>query len=220
MSEFDWERQTVFPVAKPGYMAIGILAFATLILAILQMAVLALAGLVFTIFVCCFYRDPDRLIPNKPDALVSPADGRIVHVGPVDANPFFEGACMKVSIFMSPFNVHINRMPFDGTVGKVIYNPGKFIRADLAEASSTNEHNAVFLHTDRGANICVVQISGMVARRIICGVQEGDKVARGQRYGMICLGSRVDLYLPEDFDASVAVKDRVKGGSSILGYLK
>ena len=127
---------------------------------------------------------------------------------------------MKISIFMSPFNVHINRIPLDGTVGKVIYNRGKFLRADLAEASSVNEHNAVFLHTDRGADIVVVQISGMVARRIICGVQEGDKVAKGERYGMICLGSRVDLYLPKDFDASVAVKNTVKGGSSILGYLK
>ena len=127
---------------------------------------------------------------------------------------------MKISVFMSIVNVHINRIPYDGTIKNIDYNPGDFLPANLDKASKKNEQNAVLLETENGRQIVFVQIAGLIARRIICRVQAGDTVSRGQRYGMICFGSRLDIYLPEDVEPSVAVGDYVKAGTSILGYLK
>jgi len=120
---------------------------------------------------------------------------------------------------MSVFNVHVNRIPYDGRVTAVEYNPGKFFSANLDKASRDNEQNAIFLETEKKQKICFVQIAGLIARRIICKAQTGDKVFRGQRFGMICFGSRLDVYLPADAKLNVSVGDRVKAGSSILGYL-
>ena len=138
---------------------------------------------------------------------------------PVDNSRFFEGTCTKTSIFMSVFNVHVNRVPHEGVVKKISYYPGKFFLANLDKASLENEHNAVYLETIDGEKICVVQVAGLIARRIICKVQEGDRVYRGQRFGMICFGSRLDVYLPTDSKLNVVVGDRVKAGISVLGYL-
>ena len=120
---------------------------------------------------------------------------------------------------MSVFNVHVNRIPHEGQVEKIEYHPGKFVNADLDKASEDNERNAVFMITARGQRYCVVQIAGLIARRIICQLQAGDTVYRGRRYGMICFGSRLDVYLPVDATLNVAVGDRVKAGTSIVGYL-
>jgi phosphatidylserine decarboxylase len=120
---------------------------------------------------------------------------------------------------MSLFNVHVNRIPHEGFVEKVSYYPGKFFLANLDKASRENEHNAIHLETIDGKKMCIVQIAGLIARRIICKVQEGEKVDRGQRFGMICFGSRLDVYLPADSKLNVAVGDRLKAGISVLGYL-
>jgi phosphatidylserine decarboxylase len=120
---------------------------------------------------------------------------------------------------MSIFNVHVNRVPFSGEIDRVAYFPGKFFSANLDKASSDNEHNAVSMKTDQGYEISFVQIAGLVARRIICHVQEGQTVNRGQRFGLICFGSRLDVYLPADTDIAVRVGDRVKAGTSVLGEL-
>jgi len=121
---------------------------------------------------------------------------------------------------MSVFNAHVNRIPHDGLVKEIWYFPGKFFSANLDKASDKNEHNAVFIETPRGRSICMVQIAGLIARRIICEISGGDRVKRGHRFGMICFGSRVDLYLPHDFNLAVKHGDRVRAGSSIIGYLK
>jgi phosphatidylserine decarboxylase len=140
-------------------------------------------------------------------------------VGRVENSPFFSGDSMKVSIFMSVFNVHVNRIPYDGRVREISYHPGKFFSANLDKASEKNEHNAVFLETRDGKHMCVVQVAGLIARRIICSTKPGDPVLRGQRFGIICFGSRLDVYLPDDTRVDVAVGDTVKAGTSILGKL-
>ena len=222
MQKYTWPDppgQVAFPVTRAGYPLIFGFAFITIVFALLDFTILCLLGLVFTIFICCFFRDPERLIPKKQGAVVSPADGKIIAAGIVDSNAFVEGACLKISIFMSVFNVHINRIPYDGTIRSVNYSPGKFFSANRDKASNHNEHNAVLLETEDGQNVCFIQIAGLIARRIICNVQEGDEVVRGQRFGMICFGSRLDVYLPNHTKLDVTVGNTVKAGTSILGYL-
>ena len=220
MEKYSWPEtggQTAFPVARAGYPLIFSAAFVTLIFALLGMTILTLLGLVITFCFCGFFRDPDRAIPNRPGGIVSPADGKVILVGNVDRTSFYEGNCKKISIFMSVLNVHVNRIPFDGIIREVRYYPGKFFAANLHKASLQNEHNAVFLETEDGQRLCVVQVAGLIARRIICKVQPGDNMARGQRFGLICFGSRLDVYLPEDVEIKVAVGDKIKAGASIIG---
>ena len=222
MSDYDWPDPpdgTAFPVAKPGYPFIIAAAFATAIFALLEIVVLALLGLAATVFIIYFFRDPDRPVPSAPAAVVAPADGKVIGLEEVDGGIFFEGRCRKLSIFMSVFNVHVNRIPVEGVVRKIDYHPGKFVAANLDKASTDNERNAVFIESPAGTSVTVVQIAGLVARRIICRLTEGDAVTKGQRFGMICFGSRVDLYLPLGFDAAVAVGDTVQSGTTILGEL-
>jgi phosphatidylserine decarboxylase len=152
--------------------------------------------------------------------VVSPADGKVVAASVVDHSPFYDGQTMKISIFMSVFNVHVNRVPYSGRVKEIIYHPGKFISANLDKASLENEHNAVFIETENRRQLCVVQVAGLIARRIICKIQSGESVIRGQRFGLICFGSRLDVYLPTDMKLTVAVGDKVQAGVTILGQLK
>jgi phosphatidylserine decarboxylase len=223
MSKFSWPdapSQTAYPVAKAGYPFIMASAFTTAVFALLGLTVLSLMGLVVTCFICFFFRDPDRAVPNTDHAVVSPADGKVIIVEKEENSRFYEGPCTKISIFMSVFNVHVNRIPYGGIVKKVAYFPGKFFSANLDKASKDNEHNAVFIETDDGKPFCMVQIAGLVARRIICGVHEGHRVSIGQRMGLICFGSRVDLYLPLNFEVTIKKGDRVKAGTSVLGVLE
>ncbi len=214
----DPQRWTAFPVERAGYPFIFAAAFATSVFALLELIAFALLGLLVTFFICFFFRDPDRVIPNEDRAVVSPADGKVVLAQRVDSGPYIEGPSMKVSIFMSIFNVHVNRIPSEGIVKQVRYNPGKFLPAYKDKASMDNEQNAVFIQTTESEPICMVQIAGIVARRIISRVKQGDSVKRGQKMGLICLGSRLDVYLPENSRVIVKKGDKVKGGSSILGY--
>ncbi len=216
----DPPAQTAFPIAKAGYPFIFAAAFVTAVFALLELTGPALSGLVITACICGFFRDPDRLIPNKENAIVSPADGKVIFAERIEANPWIEGPCLKISVFMSVFNVHVNRVPYSGTIRDVRYHPGKFFSANLDKASAENEHNAVVLLTEKGKEICFVQIAGLIARRIICGIQEGDSVVRGQKFGLICFGSRLDVYFPADVNLNVRVGDKVSAGSSILAFLK
>ena len=215
----DPPSQTAFPVASAGYPFILIAAFTTAILALLGLTTPALIGLVAVFCICGFFRDPDRVIPAEEGAVVSPADGKVVIAGPVDNSPYYSGAAMKISIFMSVFNVHVNRVPYSGQVKEINYNPGKFFSANLDKASQQNEHNAVSIKMENGRALCVVQIAGLIARRIICYINPGDQLLRGQRFGLICFGSRLDIYLPTDVKLNVAVGDKVKAGTSILCHL-
>ena len=222
MDEFtrsDLPNRTAFPIASAGYAFIFGAAFATAVLALLGLTTLSLIALAVTFCICGFFRDPDRMIPAEEGVVVSPADGKVILTDTVDNSPFFSGQAMKISIFMSVFNVHVNRIPYDGRVKEIGYHPGKFFSANLDKASLENEHNAVFIEMENGKSLCVVQIAGLIARRIICKIQAGDRVIRGQRFGLICFGSRLDVYLPTDIKLKVAVGDKVSAGATILGQV-
>ncbi len=173
---------------------------------------------IIALFVLQFFRDPARTIPQDAGAVLSPADGRIVAVERVN-DPYVQRDAIKVSVFMNVFNVHSNRSPVDGTVQRVQYFPGKFVNADLDKASTENERNAVWLRTADGQDITSVQVAGLIARRILCYVKAGDVLARGQRYGFIRFGSRVDVYLPLTATVKVAIGDKVSATTTILAQL-
>jgi phosphatidylserine decarboxylase len=172
-----------------------------------------------TLFVLQFFRDPARAVPEDPQAVLAPADGRIVAVEKV-RDPYLERDALKISVFMNVFNVHSNRSPVDGTVKQRWYHAGSFLNAALDKASLENERNALWLRTKGGADVTCVQIAGLVARRILCYVEAGAELARGQRYGFIRFGSRVDLYLPVDAEPKAALGDKVYATETILARLK
>jgi phosphatidylserine decarboxylase len=189
-----------------------------------SVAVWALAGFAWSlplwlvaIFVVQFFRDPPREVPQQTNAVLSPADGRIVKVEKV-RDPYTDRDTLLISVFMNVFNVHSNRAPVDGAVERIEYSAGKFVNADLDKASTENERNALVLKLD-GERITVVQVAGLIARRILCYVKAGDTLARGQRYGFIRFGSRVDVYLPLTARPRVAVGDHVAATTTILAEL-
>lgn len=170
------------------------------------------------LFVLQFFRDPPRDVPKDPLAVVSPADGRVVTVQKA-RDPWLERDALKISVFMNVFNVHSNRSPVDGTVKKRWYHAGSFVNAALDKASSENERNALWLRTRDGQDVTCVQIAGLIARRILCYVDAGSELAKGQRYGFIRFGSRLDVYLPLDAEPSAALGEKVHAGESVLARL-
>jgi phosphatidylserine decarboxylase len=169
-------------------------------------------------FVVQFFRDPPRQVPSLAAAVLSPADGRIVKVNKVH-DALTQRETLLISVFMNVFNVHSNRSPVDGTVESVQHSPGSFVNADLDKASTENERNAMVLRLDSGERVTVIQVAGLIARRILCYVKPGDRLARGQRYGFIRFGSRVDVYLPLTARPRVAVGDIVYATSTVLAEL-
>ena len=170
------------------------------------------------VFVLQFFRDPPRYVPAQKNAVVSPADGRIVAVERVE-DPYAQREALKISVFMNVFNVHSNRIPIGGEIKSVDYFPGLFVNADLDKASTQNERNAIVIHTDSGATVTAVQVAGLIARRILCYVKPSETVEKGQRYGFIRFGSRVDVYLPTDSVPKVAIGDKVSASSTVLAEL-
>ena len=173
---------------------------------------------VAALFVLQFFRDPPREVPADPRAVVSPADGRIVVVGKA-RDPYRDCDALKISVFMNVFNVHSNRSPVDGIVAKVEYHSGSFFNAALDKASLENERNALLMTTRTGQEITCVQVAGLIARRILCYVGVGADLLRGQRYGFIRFGSRVDLYLPLDAEPRAAIGDKVYASETVLARL-
>ncbi|HTP46051.1 MAG TPA: phosphatidylserine decarboxylase [Casimicrobiaceae bacterium] len=171
-----------------------------------------------TLFILQFFRDPPRQVPADPLAVVSPADGRIVFVGKAE-DPYLKRAALKVSVFMNVFNVHSNRSPVDGLVKNKWYHAGRFFNAALDKASAQNERCALHITSETGAEITCVQIAGLIARRILCYADRGDRLARGQRYGFIRFGSRVDVYLPAGATPRVAIGDKVYATTTALATL-
>ena len=171
-----------------------------------------------TLFVLQFFRDPARDVPDEPRAVVSPADGRIVMVGRAQ-DPYLKREALKISVFMNVFNVHSNRAPVDGAVKERWYYPGAFVNAALDKASLENERNALWLRTAAGADVTCVQIAGLIARRILCYVDAGAELVRGQRFGFIRFGSRVDVYLPLDAEPKAAIGDKVYAAETVLAWL-
>jgi phosphatidylserine decarboxylase len=179
----------------------------------------ALPAWAITLFILQFFRDPGRELPADPQAVVSPADGRVVLVGRA-TDPYLNREALKISVFMNVFNVHSNRSPVDGTVKQRWYHPGSFLNAALDKASLENERNALWLQTRGGTDVTCVQIAGLIARRILCYVEAGASLERGQRYGFIRFGSRVDVYVPLDAEVKAALGDKVYATETILARLK
>ena len=170
---------------------------------------------VFTFFTIYFFRDPIRRIPGEPQSVVSPADGTIVAIEEFETSPHYDCPCKRISIFLSIFNVHVNRSPYEGTVESITYKPGQFLDARKSDTSELNEANTLRMTTAKGP-MTVRQISGLVARRIICKVEVGETLAKGEKFGMIKFGSRTELYLPVDAQICVTLNDKVQGGATIV----
>ncbi len=204
-------------LAKEGWFHIAIAFFAAVFASFFFGGFIAFLFWLALAFVIQFFRDPPRPVPTEANAVLSPADGRIVRIDKV-RDPYAERDALLISVFMNVFNVHSNRSSVDGTVKKLQYFPGEFVNAGLDKASTANERNAMVIDA-HGHTVTLVQVAGLVARRILCYAQVGDTVARGQRYGFIRFGSRVDVYLPVDSAVRVAPGDKVSATSTILATL-
>ena len=206
-------------IAREGWPFVAIAVAIMLALAWLLGVLGAILGLAVVAFVVQFFRDPPREVPAAPNAVLSPADGRIVSVGAA-RDPWLDRDALRISVFMNVFNVHSNRSPVDGEVRNAWYSAGAFVNAALDKASVENERNALHLRTRDGRDVTCVQVAGLIARRILCYVKPGDVLARGQRYGFIRFGSRVDVYLPPDAQPRAAVGDVVHATESILAEFR
>jgi phosphatidylserine decarboxylase len=202
-------------LARDGLPIISLFALATLVTAILRWPVPAAILLVLTGFSLNFFRDPDRASPVTPDVAVAPADGVVCKLATA-SDPLSGEQRQVVCIFMNVFNVHVNRAPVAGTVAEVRYIPGKFFNASLDKSSTDNERNIVGIRDAEGENWSVVQIAGLIARRIVCKAATGDQVARGERYGMIKFGSRLDVYLPHGYHPAVTLGEKTVAGVTVM----
>jgi phosphatidylserine decarboxylase len=195
-------------------------AFVTLVLAVQGWTVLTLPALAATLLIGHFFRDPVR-VTNAGDAdLVSPADGRIIAIDRMEADPLARRPCLRVSIFMSVFDVHVNRVPVSGVVQEVRYRKGTFLAANLPKASRENEQNWVRILSDGGQEVVMTQVAGLIARRIVCWPRAGDRVEQGERFGMIRFGSRMDVFVPVESEVLVSMGQHVYGGETVLCRLK
>lgn len=207
------------PVAAEGWPFIIPLAIITALLFVFGWKNVGIVSLVLTLFVLFFFRDPDRTVAEGKGVVVSPADGKVIVIKDVYEPTYLKQDVKQVSIFLSVFNVHVNRSPVEGTVEVVKYNPGKFHVASVDKASLDNEQTAMVI-TNGNKKVLVKQIAGLIARRIICYAKPGDAIQKGERYGLIRFGSRVDIFLPKDTELAVKLGDRVKGARDIIGVLK
>ncbi|HNQ01300.1 MAG TPA: phosphatidylserine decarboxylase family protein [Syntrophales bacterium] len=200
----------------PFIVGLGLLSVALSWIGLKGLAAVACAAMLFVLF---FFRNPRRTIPEGPGLVVSPADGRVLKIEEVQLDGPLTGGHRKVSIFMNVFNVHVNRIPHAGRVEKIEYHAGKFLSADLDKASADNERNTVLIRTAEGKAFLTIQIAGLIARRIVCWIGEGMEVARGQRFGLICFGSRLEVILPLDSKVLVQPGQKVRAGETPLGVL-
>ena len=207
------------PIAREGYPFIILTAALTLAAFFLGMPQIAFLLLLATGFVVWFFRNPERNYPGGEKLVISPADGKVIRIEEIGGHELLPGASRKISIFMNVFSVHVNRFPYSGRIEAIRYDPGKFLSANLDKASSDNERNAVLIRTEEGRLILIIQIAGLVARRIVCWVKEGMSAGKGERFGMIRFGSRVEVLLPADTDILVKVGDNVRAGETPIGGL-
>jgi phosphatidylserine decarboxylase len=205
-------------IAREGWPFLAASLIAAILVTALAGGCWAVPLWIISLFVLQFFRDPSRELPKGEKAVLSPADGRIVVIGPAQ-DPWLKRDALKISVFMNVFNVHSNRSPIDGEVIQCWYHPGAFVNAALDKASLQNERNALHLRNGKGQDITCVQVAGLIARRILCYVEAGTKLTRGQRYGFIRFGSRVDLYLPPESRVNVVIGEKVKATSTILAEL-
>ncbi len=206
------------PIAREGWLFLAIAVVAAALVASYSL-VWSIPFWIIALFVLQFFRDPPREVPGDAKTVVSPADGRVVAVEKTH-DPYLDRETIKISVFMNVFNVHSNRAPVDGEVKQIWYNAGSFVNAALDKASTENERNALWIHAHAGADVTCVQVAGLIARRILCYAKAGDKLERGQRYGFIRFGSRVDVYLPTNARIKAALGDKVYAASTVLATLE
>jgi len=206
-------------IARGGYPFIILSLVTTVFIAFFGIGWLTILFTFITFFITWFFRNPERYFQEEEKVLISPADGRIIKIEDVEVNGTISGNFKKISIFMNVFNVHVNRAPYAGEIEAINYHEGKFFSANLDKASLDNERNEIMIRTEDGRSLWVVQIAGLIARRIVCWINVGNIVKKGERIGLIRFGSRVDVYLPPDSRISVKLRDKVKAGETILGYL-
>jgi phosphatidylserine decarboxylase len=211
-------RNDTTPIAVEGYPFIAAAAFLTLVSALLLWKVLAVVGLCLTGFITYFFRNPERIPPEDEHAVLAPADGKVIFIGTLH-DERVDAEVLKISIFMSVFNVHVNRAPVSGRVVDLSYTRGKFLDVRDERATFENEQLGMMVETDNGVMLRVVQVAGLIARRIICYPKKGERLTRGERYGLIRFGSRLDIYLPKSTDLRVSMGDATVAGETVLGYL-
>ena len=214
------DRAVGVPFAKEGFPFIAVTAGFTLIAVWLGWSAVAVATAISTLFVSWFFRNPPRVVPQGPGLVVSPGDGKVLAVEKEFEPRYLKERAIRISIFLNVFDVHINRLPCDGVIENVQYQPGLFLVASKPHATLQNEQNAVMIKTAEGAKVLCVQVAGLIARRIVWWVNPKDRAVRGERYGLIRFGSRMDTYVPAATLIKIAVGDRVKGGETILGELQ
>jgi phosphatidylserine decarboxylase len=207
------------PLAKEGIPFFCGTGFVALISAICGAYFLTFVFALITFFLLYFFRDPERSFSSQKGGVISPADGKVVFLGR-NREPEYDGLeCFKISIFMSVFDVHVNRAPIDCTVMTTRYIPGRYLNAQGERSSKENERNILYLELDGGQKVMLAQVAGFIARRIVCRARTGDRLHQGERIGMIRMGSRVDIYLPSEFIPDVQIGSRVVAGQTNLGIL-
>ncbi len=214
------DRAVGIPFAKEGIPFIAIPAGLTVFAGWLGWVIVAVGAALLTAFVAWFFRNPARVVPKDPHLVVAPGDGKVIAIEEEFEPRYLKDRALRVTIFLNVFNVHINRMPCDGTVENIQYQPGAFMVASKPDATLRNEQNALMIKTVEGVKVLCVQVAGLIARRIVCWASPMDLARRGERYGLIRFGSRMDTFLPIGTTLKVAVGDHVKGGESILGELR
>ena len=210
------------PIAREGWPFIAIFGLVSLILYFLY-APLGWIGLVLTLWCVYFFRNPDRVTPEREGLIISPADGivqMIAEVSPPEELDMGSDPVVRVSVFMNVFDCHVNRIPCDGRIGKLVYVPGQFLNASLDKASEENERQMVRIDLESGAFVGAVQIAGLVARRIVCYLEEDQIVLAGERFGLIRFGSRVDIYLPHGAVSHAVIGQKCVSGETVLADLK
>ena len=207
------------PIAPEG---VPFIISAVLITSLCQYFGWTWAAVIFgltTLFVTWFFRNPKRNPPSDPKAIISPCDGKVIRIETVEGHELLTGPLKKISIFMNVFNVHVNRIPYDGVIEDIHYYPGQFFSANLDKASTDNERNALIINLGNGEKMIVIQIAGLIARRIVCWVAKGMSVTKGERFGLIRFGSRLDVFLPPRTNVSVRVGDKVRAGETPIGEM-
>ena len=219
--DISWRRYILPNIHNEGWKFVGIFAAITALLAMIWQP-LGWIGLVLTVLCFYFFRDPERVTPDKPDLVVSPADGTVQMITKVKAPEELglgDAKFTRVSVFMSVFNVHVNRAPAEGKILKSVYVPGKFLNATLDKASKDNERQILAMKTKGGKTLCFVQIAGLVARRILCEATVGMEYKAGERFGLIRFGSRLDVYLPEGVEPQVCLGQTMVAGETVIADL-
>lgn len=211
-------------MAKEGIPIILVIVLFSIIITIgamlthgLALQLMAVIGWLLVSFAIYFFRDPERETPSQENIIVSPADGKVIVIEPMQENEFFKSSVQKVSIFMSVFDVHVNRIPIDGRVTYFNYQKGKFLQAYKEEASYENEQTIILIENEK-MKVLFKQIAGILARRIVCHLREGWQVKQGERFGLIKFGSRVDIFLPSEVKLDIKLKQQVTAGKTIIGH--